>query len=107
METLREIIIEERPGSGLAFQIAAVDALPCVLWVVVRYFRDPMLAIQKACALGGDTDTIASMVGAIVGALHGPDWIPAEWLQQIEDAEPERGTSYVRGLARKLADLEG
>uniref|UniRef100_A0A7S3BID2 ADP-ribosylhydrolase ARH3 n=1 Tax=Haptolina ericina TaxID=156174 RepID=A0A7S3BID2_9EUKA len=62
---------ERRPGSGMGFQIASVHMMPCVLWCVCRHAMDPRRAIQAAIALGGDTDTTASMVGAIVGALHG------------------------------------
>lgn len=61
-----------RPGSGLGFQIASIDAIPCVLWFVIRYASErPQQVLQRVIGLGGDTDTIASMAGAIVGALHG------------------------------------
>merc|ERR1711865_1044958 len=40
-----------RPGSGLGFQIAAIDAIPCVLYIVAKYGRsDPMGAIYRASA---------------------------------------------------------
>lgn len=60
-----------RPGSGMGFQIASVHMAPCVLWAACRHFRLPARAVQAAIDLGGDTDTTACMVGAIVGALHG------------------------------------
>jgi len=34
--------------------------------------------------LGGDTDTIASMAGAIAGAYHGINSIPKEWQEACE-----------------------
>jgi len=37
-----------------------------------------------AIDLGGDTDTTAAMVGAIVGALHGEEWC-ADWAEEIEN----------------------
>ena len=37
-----------------------------------------------AVTLGGDTDTIARMAGAVAGACYGIDHIPAEWINACE-----------------------
>ena len=50
--------------------------------------------------LGGDTDTVAAMTGAIAGARHGASSIPGSWLEALE--EGERGRSYVEQLAVRL-----
>jgi len=64
--TVEKIVARERrPGSGMGFQIASIHMLPCVLWCACRHAATPQRAIQAAIALGGDTDTTASMVGAI------------------------------------------
>ncbi|MED5372986.1 MAG: ADP-ribosylglycohydrolase family protein [Myxococcota bacterium] len=42
-------------------------------------------AIERAIALGGDTDTVAAIVGALCGARFGPDAIPPEWVAGIRD----------------------
>ena len=39
--------------------------------IAERHSHDLRRAIEQAVALGGDTDTVASMVGQIVGALLG------------------------------------
>lgn len=39
-------------------------------------YQDPAEAIGRAAASGADTDTIASIVGAIVGARYGFDRLP-------------------------------
>lgn len=44
----------ERPGSGFGFQIAAVDLMPCVLWVVARYHSVPEEAIMSRRDAGGE-----------------------------------------------------
>lgn len=94
---------EKRPGSGMAFQIASVHMVPCVLWCACRYASDPRQAIMSAVALGGDTDTTAAMVGALVGALHGDgDWCAA-WAARLENGV--RGRDYALGLASALARL--
>jgi ADP-ribosylglycohydrolase len=36
-------------------------------------------AVRAAIDLGGDTDTVAAVTGALAGALHGLDAIPVRW----------------------------
>ena len=38
---------------------------------------DPWLVVRAAASLGGDSDTIAAMAGAIAGAVAGADAFPA------------------------------
>lgn len=92
----------KRPGSGMGFQIASVHMVPCVLWATCRHFRDPRLAVQRAIDLGGDTDTTASMVGAVMGALHGEEWCEA-WTKNLENGP--RGRDYALQLGEELFDL--
>ena len=46
-------------------------------------FLKPKDALIMAANMGGDTDTVAKLVGDLVGATHGTEWIP-------EEAEPRR-----------------
>jgi len=94
---------EKRPGSGFAFQIASVHMAPCVLWAVCVHYRDPRLAVQTAIDLGGDTDTTASMVGAVVGALHGEGWCQ-DWANELENGA--RGRDYALQLAEELVRIQ-
>lgn len=59
-----------------------VDTLEAVLWVFFHAdgYRDTIL---KAINLGGDTDTIAAIVGSIAGIYYGLNDIPEKWLQSI------------------------
>lgn len=41
-------------------------------------------AILYAISLGGDTDTIATMAGAVAGAFYGLDLIPESWQDSCE-----------------------
>jgi hypothetical protein len=45
--------------------------------------REPVTAIGVAAASGADTDTIASIIGAIVGARRGLAAFPKEWLDAL------------------------
>ncbi|CAE7234328.1 ADPRS [Symbiodinium pilosum] len=93
----------KRPGSGLDFQIASVHMAPCVFWLVCRHYKDPRRAIQAAIDLGGDTDTTASMVGAIVGALHGDKWCSG-WAESLENGI--HGRDFALQLAEQLVELD-
>lgn len=43
--------------------------------------------IAYSLALGGDTDTIACMAGAIAGAHYGIETIPLSWIRCCEGVE--------------------
>ncbi|KAK3245230.1 hypothetical protein CYMTET_45191 [Cymbomonas tetramitiformis] len=95
--------VHPRPGSGMSFQIASVHMAPCVMWILCRYYGQPLAAVQAAISLGGDTDTLASMVGAAVGALHGEDWCKP-LLDEMENGL--YGRDYAIELACKLSLLD-
>ena len=53
---------------------------------------------------GGDTDTIGAIVGAQLGSLYGPRWIPSRWYGNIENKR--HGRDHMLELARNLAHLD-
>jgi ADP-ribosyl-[dinitrogen reductase] hydrolase len=61
-----------------------------------KLFREGLLEIV---ALGGDTDTNASVAGALLGALHGADALPSDWLGRLAEA------TAIREEAQALAGL--
>lgn len=63
-----------------------IDTLEAVLWTFFYAdgYRDTIL---EAINLGGDTDTIAAIVGGIAGIYYGLNDIPKEWLQSIAKKE--------------------
>lgn len=60
-------------------------------------FRSAIIAVVKC---GGDTDSVAAMVGGIVGASGGKKGIPAEWLQNVW--EPARSIEWMENLSMQL-----
>ncbi len=83
--------------------VAAQDSVPIALWTFLKFRDEPARAVSEAVAAGGDTDTIAAMTGAIVGAYHGVDCFPARWLDGLENEV--RGRDHVMGLADDMFDL--
>ncbi len=59
-----------------------IDTLEAVLWTFFHAngYREIIL---NAINLGGDTDTIAAIVGGIAGTYYGLKDIPKEWIQNI------------------------
>jgi ADP-ribosylglycohydrolase len=57
---------------------------------------DYRAAVTKAVEMGGDTDTVAAIVGGIVGASVGEAGIPAEWRSGV--IEWPRSLPWMRAL---------
>ncbi len=71
-------------GTGLATQ----ESVPAAFAVVALSDGDPWLAARCAASLGGDTDTIAALAGAIGGAVTGVDGFPADAVETVRAANP-------------------
>lgn len=80
--------------------VAALYSVPSACYVALTYSPNFCEAIRVAISLGGDTDTIAGMVGAIVGAHIGEKRLPVEWIEQLEDGP--RGYAFAKDLANRL-----
>jgi ADP-ribosylglycohydrolase len=56
-----------------------LETVPSVLWILASHAHDPEEALVRAVNDTHDNDTIAAVVGAAVGALHGASALPAAW----------------------------
>lgn len=61
------------------FQIKAIDALCCALYTFITHPNEPLSAVHSAATMGGDTDTIAKIVGDLCGSYYGNSWIPEDF----------------------------
>lgn len=85
-------------GTSLATQ----ESVPAAFAVISSAGDDPWLAVRLAASLGGDSDTIAAMTGAVVGAVHGASAFPPEQVERLEAVNP---TLDLATLARALSAL--
>jgi poly(ADP-ribose) glycohydrolase ARH3 len=76
--------------------MATTEALPAALYAFLRHPESFTEAVLYALSPGGDTDTIASMTGALGGAYLGERAIPAVWRERVE------GAAHLRDLADAL-----
>ncbi len=90
----KQTVIEELGNRETAF-----ESVITAIYSFIRFdnFKD---SVSYAIGLGGDTDTIGAMTGAICGAYYGLEAIPAEWVDALEDGE--KGKSYIIWLADEL-----
>ena len=86
-------------GNGIAAQDSAITSIACFTLWPESYDQ----VIANAILIGGDTDTIAAMAGAISGAHLGVDAIPKHFLDRLED--DHKGRTYIMKLAQRLAAL--
>jgi ADP-ribosylglycohydrolase len=80
---------------------------PSVLWSLYSFLRSPddyWETICTAIAVGGDTDTMAAMAGAMSGARLGVAALPPHLLEQLTD-RGEWSAEQLATLARECACL--
>ncbi|HEX8834635.1 MAG TPA: ADP-ribosylglycohydrolase family protein [Abditibacteriaceae bacterium] len=77
-----------------------LDTVDCAIWALMNTYTFEE-ALVEAVNLGGDTDTIGAVCGALAGAFYGEADIPPRWLEKLHDRE------RIAGLADKLADRHG
>jgi ADP-ribosylglycohydrolase len=75
----------------------AEEALGIALLCALRFRGDFAAAVHAAANITGDSDSTASIAGAIVGAAHGLHVVPQLWAALVEDRE------LLLGLATELA----
>ena len=67
-----------------------LETVPSVLYILMRHADDPEEAIVRAVNDTKDNDTIAAIVGAAVGALHGKAKIPPRWIEKLSGRTTDR-----------------
>ncbi len=65
----------------------AEEALATGLLCAIMYADDPLAGLSRAATTAGDSDSIACLAGAFLGAAHGLAAWPAEWAERIEYAD--------------------
>jgi ADP-ribosylglycohydrolase len=66
--------------------LASEESVPAAFAVLVAHAGDGWTACRVAASLGGDTDTIAAMTGAMSGALGGRETFPSWAIEKVESA---------------------
>jgi poly(ADP-ribose) glycohydrolase ARH3 len=99
---LEQVAALTSPGElpRLGNKITALESAGTAIGCFLSSPDDYGTAIGRAILLGGDTDTIAAMTGALAGAYLGRAPIPAQLIDRLE--ESAKGRSYLEELASDL-----
>jgi ADP-ribosylglycohydrolase len=84
----------------------AIEELPVALGFVLVSEGDVRRAVLGGTNYGRDADSIASMAGAITGALSGRDGVPADWAADIAEASKTDLIEPGRVMASVAVDLQ-
>lgn len=99
-QTTAEFAIGIKCGKGVSGYICRT--VPMVLFLWLRHPLDYRTAVIEIIACGGDTDTTAAILGAIIGSGVGPDGIPKDWLDGV--IEWPKSVGWMKRLARCIGE---
>ncbi|BAS27896.1 ADP-ribosylglycohydrolase family protein [Limnochorda pilosa] len=78
-----------------------IETVPLVAGILRIAEGDPYEAVVLAANAGGDTDSLASIVGGVAGALHGVAAFPQELVRAFERANEVSLARVADGLVRR------
>jgi poly(ADP-ribose) glycohydrolase ARH3 len=90
-------------ANDLGNDVTALRSVPASIYCFLKFNGDFKKSVSQAVCLGGDTDTIGAMTGALCGAHLGVEAIPKQWLDVLENGE--KGRDYVMELGRSLYEI--
>ena len=103
---MERAIREARDGTGPEVTLdrlrawAAHEAIAAAVYLLARHPDEPGLAILEGANTPGDSDSIATLAGALLGARTGLEAIPPGWVESVER------TSAFQDLAGRLPAAE-
>ena len=92
LEERNKLKVVKELGNG----IEAFNSVPTAIYSFLTHPNSFEEAVLYSISLGGDTDTIGAMTGALSGARLGIEKIPERWLNKLENK------GYIEGLAERL-----
>ena len=85
------------------------ETIPATIAICLLANGDPVQAVEMGANFGRDSDTIATMAGAICGALGGAPSLPSSWAEGVgaqTDAAQREMAGRLVGIARAKARSE-
>lgn len=92
----------ESLGLGAGVSGYSYHTVPVALQTWLRQPND-FSAVLSAIRCGGDTDTVAAIVGALIGTRVGKEGIPEQWIDKIW--EWPRSIAWMEQLGGRLAEV--
>ena len=92
---------DEQLRKEIGTSVNATQSVPCAIGLFVMYQSNPWEGCCTAASIGDDTDTIAAIAGAMLGASCGPDGFPGNAIKTVETIN----SLNLRGVAEDLLAL--
>ncbi len=88
-------------GDAIGAGIHTAEAVPAAVALFAAANGVPADAIVAATNVGDDSDTVATMAGALAGTLSGVDAIPEPWRELVDSANSLDLLAIARGLVAR------
>jgi ADP-ribosylglycohydrolase len=87
--TAARALANSEPGAAATLESigrgwVAEEALAMAVYAAVSHRDDPRAALCLAVNHSGESDTVGGLCGHLLGALHGEEALPADWLAVLE-----------------------
>ncbi|MGA5065857.1 ADP-ribosylglycohydrolase family protein [Streptomyces exfoliatus] len=92
-------------GARRPSRLHAIEELPIALGMLLVGEGDYRRTVLGAVNYGRDCDSIATMAGAIVGALYGEAAVPADWAKRVAEASRLDLHAPARALAEVTREV--
>ena len=83
----------------------ADETFALVYFCILRYPKDYRKAVLTAVNITGDSDSVGSVVGGILGAILGIEAVPVSWTEALK--EKEKLEEMVLPLLKKYFQVSG
>lgn len=87
-----------RPPEGFYDTAEPRETVPAAFALFVLAAGAVRESVVYGANFGRDSDTLASIAGAVAGAFQGVRSVPPEWIDQVETANPVRQRTLAEGL---------
>lgn len=104
-DTVGEKYREPALDARIPSRTKSIEELPAAFGMLIAYGSDYRSAVLGAVNYGRDSDSIASMAGAIAGALGGSSGVPEEWVRTIAEASRVDFSVHARLLTDAAEDI--
>jgi ADP-ribosylglycohydrolase len=80
----------------------AQEAIAAAMFVVARHPNDVRAALLEAANASGDSDSIATLAGALLGTRHGIGGLPADWVRDVERSDELLELAFAAAVVASL-----
>jgi ADP-ribosyl-[dinitrogen reductase] hydrolase len=101
-ETAQEFCKKQNMAKGVSGYCYSTLAVVLQIWF--RFHDDLEAAVTEAVGCGGDTDTVAAIIGGMVGAKVGKRGLPDNWMNRLTDWP--RSVAWMESLSDQLNNVK-